>query len=185
MGLCARFAACLRAAMPRADAPAQTHLWNKDEAGAGNGNGTEWARGQTRVRSRVRKTESVRVQARRGPGSVVWTDAGWLRAHARAQTARYPSPASGDSPPQPRRVLCGALSTCAEVCYSGLLSSQKRLRGGKQLRAPARSRGRPVRLCAFIVFVRAGSDAVCRSVRGMAFRRLLRICNEPGRFHSL
>ena len=134
VGLCARFAARLRAAMPRADAPAQTHPWNKDEAGAENKNDTEWMRGQTRararVRSRVRKTESSRVHARKGPGSVVWTDAGWLRAHARAQPARYPSPATGDSPPQPWRVLRWSSATSAAVCYCSFLSSQKRLRKG-------------------------------------------------------
>ncbi len=97
------------------DRPVQTRPWSKDEAGDGNRDDTEWARGQ------------------------------------------------------PRRVLRVGSATCAGVCLSGLLSSQKRLRGGKRLRV--RSRGRPVRFCAFVLFVRAGSDAVW----GPAFRRLLRI----------
>ena len=65
-----------------------------------------------------------------GAGPVVWADALWLRAHGRAQPARYASPATGDSPPQPQSVLRADSSTCTRVCHSGFLSSHKRLRNG-------------------------------------------------------
>ena len=175
--LCALRGVCLRAALPRADRPAQTHPWSKDEAGAGNGNDTGWARAR---RARARG------QTWRRPG-------GRLYGRTRGGCGRTPGRSRRGTPRRPRataRRSHGAFcvwssATCAAVCYCSFLSSQKRLRGGKRLRAPARSRGRPVRLCASVLFVRAGSGAVCRSVWGSAFRRLLRSGNGPGRGHSL